>query len=107
METHAELEDRGNSPVDFDRAFGGLRRACNELQQGALAAAVLADDADAFPSFHTEIETSQHPNLLMARTAPGQDLLQHTIAPVRVSLIRFAEGLDRQHLHYSSSTSSP
>ena len=44
METHTELEDRGDPSVGVNASLGGLRGPGDELQQRALAGTVVADD---------------------------------------------------------------
>ena len=48
VEAGAEFEQRGDAPVHRDGAGGGLQDAGHDLQQGALAGAVFADDAEGF-----------------------------------------------------------
>jgi hypothetical protein len=48
IEAGAQFQQRGDAAVDDDRSGRGLEDAADQLQQGALAGAVAADDADRF-----------------------------------------------------------
>ena len=54
VEARAELDEGGDPPVHREAAAGGLGDAGHELQQGRLAGAVLADDAEGRALRHLE-----------------------------------------------------
>ena len=52
VEPQAELEDRRDPAGDVDPPFRGRQDAGDDAEEGALAGAVSADDADAFAGLH-------------------------------------------------------
>ena len=104
VEPGAHLEQRGNPPADVDLADGGRSDAREELQQCALARAVLADDADHVALLHAEIDVPQGPDELSPVRAPGladpQErvlLPQHVHRPPTVEVVaERARGHDAQ-----------
>src|SRR6185436_4581322 len=69
MKTSAHFQQAGNAPVDFDPAGGGLRYSREHLEQGRLARAVSADDADYFPRLNVEAHILNCPNRWLAHPA--------------------------------------
>ncbi len=104
VEPSAHLEQRGDPPADVDLADGGRGDAREELQQRALARAVLADDADHIALFHAEIDVPQRPDevlaLLVARIPDAQEgilLAAHLHRPPAVEIVaERARGHDAQ-----------
>ena len=71
--------------------MAGQSHAANHLQQGRLAAAVTAQDADALTTPHFEADVAQHPERFEVRLPPAeQDLFQPVVA-VSVKLEGLAE----------------
>ena len=104
VEPGAHLEQRGDPPANVDLADGGRSDAREELQQRALARAVLADDADHVALLHAEIDVPQGPDELSPVRAPGladpQErvlLPQHVHRPPAVEVVaERARGHDAQ-----------
>ena len=67
VETHAEFEQGGDAAGDMHAAGGGLGGAGDHLEQGALAGAVDADDADRLAGLDGEVDVLQHPLEAVAR----------------------------------------
>ena len=88
MKPGSELEDRGDGSLRLQRAAGRTRDAAEELEQGALAGAVLADDADRLAAFDVEGNVLQRWENRVPR--PARDRFDQTIdgAPVDVVLLR-------------------
>ena len=61
VEAHAEFEQRSHAAGDVHAAGGGLGGAGDHLEQGALAGAVDADDADRLAGVDGEVDVLQHP----------------------------------------------
>ena len=61
MKAGADLKQAGNPPPDFDPASGGLGDAAEYFQQGALAGAVAADNAEDFPLLDLEAYVLERP----------------------------------------------
>ena len=60
MEARAEFEQRTDAPAHFDATRGRSQYAGQQLQQGRLARAVLADQAKRFAAHDFEIHSAQH-----------------------------------------------
>ena len=67
VEAHAEFEQGGDAAGDVHAAGGGLGGAGDHLEQGALAGAVDADDADRLAGVDGEVDVLQHPLEAVAR----------------------------------------
>ena len=85
VEARPQLQQRGHTTADFHMAVGGGERAAEDLQQGALAGTIAADDAHGFATAHGEVQPLQRPELaeiLWRRAAhqpghaPHQQLLE-------------------------------
>ncbi len=104
MEASADFEQRRDAPADVDLPDRGRGDAREELQQRALARAVLADDADHVALLHAEIDVPQGPDELSPVRAPGladpQErvlLPQHVHRPPAVEVVaERARGHDAQ-----------
>jgi hypothetical protein len=66
MEAGADFQQAGDAPADLDPARGRLGDARQDLEQGGLAGAVVADDADQLASLDLEIDVTQRPYFLRA-----------------------------------------
>src|SRR5262245_15413154 len=64
MEPHAQFEHGGDAAVDAHRSFGRTQGAGNQLEQRALARAILSDDADRLARLKAEVNMTEHPALL-------------------------------------------
>jgi hypothetical protein len=52
-------KQRGQAAFGFDRSCGGAGHAAEELEQGALACAILADDAQHFALLYFQVDVAQ------------------------------------------------
>ena len=59
VEAAAELEEGGDPALDAYGAFAGLQGAGNDLEEGGLAGAVAADDADGLAAADLEADIAQ------------------------------------------------
>lgn len=64
MESSADLEQAGDAAMDLDAAGRRFGDPAQDLEQGRLAGAVAADDADAVTLFDLEIDVLERPELL-------------------------------------------
>ena len=64
IETHAQFENGGDAAVDAHRSFGRTQGAGNQLEQRALACAILSNDTDRLARQNAEVEMTEHPALL-------------------------------------------
>ena len=72
VEPAAQFQQGGDASADFDRAGRRAEGPGNDLQQGALAAPVASDDADALALGDVERDAAQGPELAeIARAAPA------------------------------------
>ena len=77
VEARAQFEQGGDASVDGDGAGGGLHNAGDELQGGAFAGAVFADDAENFAAFNSEGQIADGVEVAMVRTpAAGQEFFE-------------------------------
>ncbi len=97
VEAKAEFEQRGDATLDLDLAGGGVRGAGDEFEQGALAGAVDADDAERLARFDAEVEVAQHPGELVARSA--SEPFEEAVAAAGVVAEGFAELGDLKRVH--------
>ena len=63
MGAGADLQQAADAPADFDLAGGGGGDAREDLEQGALAGAVAADDAEDLALLDLEADVAQGPEL--------------------------------------------
>ena len=73
MEAGADLEHAGDAAVDLDPSARRLGDAAEDLQKRALAAAVRADDAEAFAGLHLERDVLQRPEFVVRALAPAEE----------------------------------
>ncbi len=102
VEAHAQLEDRRDPAARSHAALGRARGAGDQLQQRALAGAVLADDAHALAGVDAEVHVPQHPVLLgrgHRNAKPGQHP-QPFAAPAPVGLAQ------RAHMQFAAHSTS-
>src|SRR5439155_19339133 len=64
VEAGAKLEQGGDAALDGDAPGGGGEQARGQLQQGALAGAVRADDAQRLARRHGKANVAQRPEVL-------------------------------------------
>src|SRR5882672_1400015 len=64
IETHAQFENGGDAAVDAHQSFGRMQGAGNQLEQRALACAILSDDTDRLARLNAEVKMTEHPALL-------------------------------------------
>src|SRR5262249_2225816 len=62
VEAGADFEQAANAPVQLYGSLGRLRDAGKDLEQGALAGAVAADDADDLAAFDLEGDALEGPD---------------------------------------------
>ena len=105
VEAHAQFQQGGDPPLDAHPAGGGLGGAGDDLEQGALAGAVDAEDAERLAGRDPEADVTQHPGLVVA--GPAGEPLGGARPLARVTLVGLADLLDVKGAHQSSSTSSP
>ena len=65
VETHAQLQQRCDAPLQFNLALGGLSGAGDHFQQRALARTVDPDNPQRFARLDLEGDVLQHPGQLM------------------------------------------
>lgn len=61
LEAHAQFQQRRYAPTQFDAACGGLHDASDELEQGAFARTVDADDAYGLARLDLKADVLQYP----------------------------------------------
>src|SRR5512132_2232978 len=100
MESRADLEQGAHASAYPRLAQGGRGDAGQDLQQGALACAVVADDPEGFAALHFEVEVPQGPELAGRRASPqpldplGDALGEQLVAaPIGTDLEALAEAL--------------
>src|SRR5690606_32389565 len=107
VKAHAQFEHGRYPPGRFYCAGGGLGRARDHLEQGALARAIDSDDPDGLASGNGEIDVAEHPLERVPRLVSGnQPLCESTPARI-VLLVGLAQITYRDFTHQSSSTISP
>ena len=67
MDADAELEERRDAAVDLEGSLGRQRSSTQDLEQGALARAVHADDAERLARAELEADVLQRPLLAVPR----------------------------------------
>jgi hypothetical protein len=90
MEAHAQFEQGGDAAFHVDAAGGRLGGPGDQLEQGALAGAVDADQADRLARGDAEADVLQHPLELVARAA-GQHPFGQARPARRVLFIGLAQ----------------
>ena len=91
IEARAQFQQRGDPPMRFHPTRSGRQHTGNDLQQGAFAAAVEADDAQRFATLKFEIDAVErlmdmHPaasGRMQPFGQPGCGLRQQTAGPVQ------------------------
>ena len=88
MNAGADLEQAADAPLDLDLAAGGGGDAREDLEQGALAGAVAADDAKDLALLDLEADVAQGPQLAALAVAVVflPDLEQRVGPPARLGL---------------------
>src|ERR1700738_4620763 len=91
IEGRAERQPRGYAAGPPELAMGRQGHAADHLEQGRLATAVAAEDADAFAAMDLEVDVAQHPEWLEEGLPPTEHDLFEPIVPTGVELVRLAE----------------
>src|SRR5205823_913172 len=95
LEASAQLQQRRHPPGDLDPAAVRAEDAGQDLEQRALARAVVPDHAQELALRHLEADLSQRPEVLpLSAAAVGDDLLQ-ALVPAPVAPVALREPLDR------------
>src|SRR5439155_922839 len=89
MEAGPQLEDGGNLAVDLQVAGGLVEGAGQDLEEGALAGAVGADDADDLAAIDLEGHVLEGPEIAVALLA-GEDLPEDVVR-LGIDLVQFGE----------------
>lgn len=66
VEAGAEFEERGDAAGGDDSSAGGLHDAGDDLEEGAFAGAVRADEGEDFAGFHGDGDIAEGPEILRA-----------------------------------------
>lgn len=83
VESGAQFQQGGDAAVNLQAAGGGFADAADELQQGAFAGAVAADDADGFAALDVKANVVQRVEFLAAFGAAGDESVQRVcVGPV-------------------------
>jgi hypothetical protein len=91
VEGGAERQHRRDAAGDPQLAVGGERHAADHLQQGRLAAAVAAQDADRIAAIDVEVDVAQHPERLVVGLPRAEHDLLQPVAAMSVELVGLAE----------------
>ena len=75
LEPGTELEHRRQVPADDDLARGGLQDAGDALEQGRLARAVAADDAEGLACLNVELQVPKRPEVFVGHMSRMQEAL--------------------------------
>ena len=73
VEPGTELEERADSPPDFDPARGRLEDSRDQLQQRRLAGAVAADEPECLAGLDLERDIAKGPDLVHGRASAPRD----------------------------------
>jgi hypothetical protein len=108
VEPGPELQQRGDPAPDLDRARGRGEDPGQHLEQGRLAGAVGADQADGLAGPDLEVDVLERPEPLGAGLAVQQQPLLEAGGPLVVEqeLLAHPGGHDRRRGHHSSSAKS-
>ena len=64
MKTRTDLQEAGDASAGADSAHGRTSNLAEEFQQGGLAGAVLADDADDVALLDLEVDIAERPDVV-------------------------------------------
>ena len=95
VEAEAEVEQGGQRGAQAELPLCGAGDAGDELHQGALARAVVADDAEGLPAPDLERDVAQRP--VLGVVAAGAEELVEAAAVVEVDVEALAQPLGRDH----------
>src|SRR6185312_12452224 len=102
IEPHAEFQDRRHATTRPYTTLGRTQRPSDDLEQRALACAVLADDAQRLSRVDGKADVPQHPMILDARRAHAEPAAE----PAPLTAV-FPEGLaDIPDLQYDCAHST-
>ena len=110
VEAGPELEQRGHPPARGDRAGRGLQDAADQLEQGALARAVRADEADGRPGLDLERDVLEGPEVLLVQVRAAEvdhPLLERLLLADDEPLGQVADLDDDGAAHHSSCAKLP
>jgi hypothetical protein len=100
-----QFQQRGHPAVHFHQAGTGLQDARHDLQHGALAGPVFADDAEGFAAPDLAIDIVEGPKIAMALQAvEGQQLLEPVARSV-VNGVTLRNPLEANGVHGRRKTS--
>ena len=97
VEAGAEFEQGGDASAGDDAAAGGLEDAADDLQQGAFAAAVGADEAEGLALFDGEADVAERPEIGVARAAAGEQLAQ-AVGGTAVETVQLRDVLNQDQI---------
>ena len=92
IEARAQLEQRGDPTMDLDLAGAGRQGARDQLQEGGLAGAVGADNAEGFAAPHLEGAVTQGMKIPVVTIGPGLQSLARSEAGRDKTRQTLAEG---------------
>src|SRR5207302_4964800 len=95
MEAGPELEQRPDTAAHRDAPRGRLHDPCEEPEQGRLAGAVAADQADRAPGLDVEGHVPEGPDVAAARAAAAEHEVLEGAALARVDAEAARRALDR------------
>ena len=73
MKTGTQFDQAGHPTFDGDGAAVGIEDPCQQLQRGALAAAVVSDQTHGFSTLYRERNVPQHLTVLIPPAVPEQE----------------------------------
>ena len=94
-----EFQQRRDAAVDRHRSRSGREDSGDHLQQGALAGAVFADDAEGFAALHLEADVVQRPEILVALQAVERQQFLEPVARRVVDRVAFGNTLEFNGVH--------
>ncbi|MNT23510.1 hypothetical protein D3C72_1589300 [compost metagenome] len=95
VEPRTQLQNGGDPPGALNGAGRGLHRAGKQLQQRALACAIVANHANALATLQSKAHIAQSP--VAAMGGPPRQQCLHPLARRIVELVFLAQVLDHQH----------
>jgi len=95
IEAGAEFEKGRDAAADQELALGGREDACDELEEGALAGAVSAEDGDGLPSMDIEGDAAEGPEGAGGRTAWTEEVGE-ALGGAAVGCVAAAHGVEAE-----------
>ena len=84
MKSRAELDQRGNAPVEPDAAAVRIEDPAHQLEQSRFAAAVLADQTDRLTRLDRQRDAVEDGALLIAPPFSREQLFLERLSPVGI-----------------------